>query len=93
MVVDPPATNRGVIAHLGLEYPILADPGFALIDAFGLRHRDAHDGQDIALSASVLLDASGMVRWVSVARNLRVRPTPEAVLAAIDDTIGAGDGP
>ena len=84
MVVDPPETNRALTAHLGLEFPIFSDSGFALIDAFGLRHREAHDGQDIALSASVLLDASGIVRWVSVTRNLRVRPPAETVLAAID---------
>ena len=84
MVVDPPETNRALIAHLGLEFPIFSDAGFALTDAFGLRHREAHDSQDIALSASVLLDASGVVRWVSVTRNLRVRPEAETVLAAID---------
>ena len=86
MVVDPPETNRSLIAHRGLDFPIFSDSEFKLIDAFGLRHREAHEGQDIALSASVLLDANGVVRWVSVTRNLRVRPTPDTVLAAIDGT-------
>ena len=84
MVVDPPETNRALIEHKGLEFPIFSDAGFALIDAFGLRHREGHEGQDIALSASVLLDPNGVVRWASVTRNLRVRPTPETTLAAID---------
>jgi len=55
-----------------------------LIDAYGLRHRDAHDGHDIALSASVLIDSAGVVRWTFVTSNLRVRPTPDMVLAAVD---------
>lgn len=84
VVVDPPEINREVIARRGLDFPILSDPAFALIGAFGLRHPEGHDGRDIALSAAVLLDANGIVRWVSVTPNLRVRPTPETVLAAID---------
>ena len=81
VVVDPPATNAE------LEFPILSDPDFRLIDAYGLRHRDAHDGKDIALSASVLLDGTGVVRWTYVTTNLRYRPTPEQVLAAIDTLV------
>jgi hypothetical protein len=32
----------------------------------------------------VLVDGAGIVRWTSVTRNFRVRPTPTDVLAAID---------
>ena len=84
MVVDPPEVNREVVRALGLGYPILADPTLAAIDAYGLRHRDAHDGRDIALSASILIDDGGVVRWRSVAQNFRVRPTPAIILAALD---------
>jgi hypothetical protein len=48
----------------------------------------AHDGKDIALSASVLIDGDGIVRWTTVGTNVRVRPTPETVLAAIDGLRG-----
>ena len=84
MVVDPVATNAELARTARLEFPILSDPDLRVIDAYGLRHVAAHDGQDIALSASVLIDADGIVRWTSVARNFRVRPTPAEVLAAID---------
>jgi peroxiredoxin len=84
VVVDPVATNAEVVRAAGLEFPILSDPDLRMIDAYGLRHVAAHDGQDIALSASVLLDAHGIVRWTKVTRNFRVRPTPTEVLAAID---------
>jgi len=84
VVVDPVATNAELARTAGLEFPILSDPDLHMIDAYGLRHVAAHDGQDIAFSASVLIDAGGIVRWTRVTRNVRVRPTPDAVLAAID---------
>jgi peroxiredoxin len=68
-----------------LGYPILADPTLQMIDAYGLRHAGAGpDGQDIAHSASVLIDGSGVVRWSFVTENVRVRPLPDAILAEID---------
>lgn len=82
-MVDPVETNATLARDAGIGYPILSDPEFRLIDAYGLRHRDAHDGQDIALSASVLLDRDGIVRWTYVTDNVRFRPTPDEVLAAV----------
>lgn len=84
VVVDSVATNAELARAAHLEFPILSDPDLRMIDAYGLRHLAAHDGQDIALSATVLIDADGVVRWTSVTRNVRVRPSPDEVLAAID---------
>ena len=84
MVVDPVPTNAELTRTARLEFPILSDPDLRTTDAYGLRHRDGHDGHDIALSASILVDANGIVRWTHVARNLRVRPAPADILAAID---------
>ena len=85
VVVDPIETNAQLVRDAGLEYPILADPDLRTIDAYGLRHAGGgHGGVDIALSGSVLIDASGIVRWVFVTRNFRVRPTVSDVLAALD---------
>jgi peroxiredoxin len=84
VVVDSVATNAELTRAAGLEFPILSDPDLRMIDAYGLRHVAAHDGQDIALSATVLIDTEGVVRWTSVTRNVRVRPNPDEVLAAID---------
>jgi len=83
-VVDPVETNAELARKAGLAFPILSDPDLRMIDAYGLRHVAAHDGEDIALSASVLIDGAGIVRWTSVARNVRVRPDPAEALAAID---------
>jgi peroxiredoxin len=84
VVVDPVETNAGLARNAALAFPILSDPDLQMIDAYGLRHVAAHDGKDIALSASVLIDGDGVVRWKSVTRNVRVRPDPSDALAAID---------
>ena len=89
VVVDPVEVNAQLVRDAGLGFPILSDPELITTDAYGLRHRGGHDGQDIALSASVLVDAEGIVRWTHVARNFRQRPLPAEVLAAIDALPGA----
>jgi len=84
VVVDPVDANAELSRDAGIEFPILSDPDMRLIDAYGLRHKEAHDGGDIALSASILIDGDGIVRWASVSKNVRIRPTPAEVLAKID---------
>ena len=85
VVVDSPESNATLARQLGLAYPLLADPALTAIDAYGLRHPGGGpDGRDIAHSASVLIDADGIVRWTSVTDNVRRRPTPATVLAAVD---------
>ena len=85
VVVDPPETNAALARDADLHFPILADPALRVADAYGLRHQSGGpEGQDIAYSASVLIDGEGVVRWKYVTLNFRVRPTPADVLAAID---------
>ena len=85
VVVDPPETNATLAQQAGLTYPILADPDLQAIDAYGLRHAGAGpDGRDIAHSASVLIDARGVVGWRLVTDNFRRRPLPRTVLVAVD---------
>jgi peroxiredoxin len=60
VVVDPVATNAELARDAGLAFPILSDPDLRTVDAYGLRHAAGHDGEDIALSASVLIDADGV---------------------------------
>jgi hypothetical protein len=40
------------------------------------------NGQDIARPAEFLLDSSGVVRWVNLTEDFRVRATPEVMLKA-----------
>ena len=85
VVVDTPTENADLARKAGLDYQILSDPDLHTADAYGLRHAGGGpDGQDIAHSASVLVDGAGIVRWTSVTRNIRVRPTPADVLTELD---------
>ena len=84
VVVDPVETNAQLQRDAGLAFPILSDPDLHAIDAYGLRFREGHDGQDIALSASILIDADGIVRWTHVTPNFRVRPLPSDIVAQVD---------
>jgi peroxiredoxin len=85
LVVDPPATNAELARDAGLSYPILSDPDLRTIDAYGLRHAGAGpDGHDISHPASILVDGDGIVRWTFVTQNVRVRPTPDVIFAAVD---------
>lgn len=84
VVVDPVETNAQLAHDAGLDFPILSDPDLGTIDAYGLRHSEGHDGEDIALSASILIDGDGIVRWSHVTPNFRVRPLPTEILAAAD---------
>jgi peroxiredoxin len=84
-VVDPVETNATLARDADLHFPILSDPDLRTIDAYGLRHSGGGpDGHDIAHSASVLIDRDGIVRWTYVTTNVRFRPTPADVLAAVD---------
>ena len=63
----------------------LSDPEGRLLDLLGLRHEGVGPGGlDIAQSASFLFDADGTLLWHQLAPNYRVRPEPDAILAAYD---------
>lgn len=91
VVVDPVETNAQLARDAGLDFTILSDPDLHTVDAYGLRHTDGHDDQDIALSASILIDTDGIVRWTHVTPNLRIRPSPGTILAALDALPGRGE--
>ena len=84
--VDPAEVTREKLASAGLDFPLLADPDFEAIDAFGLRHVDAGPEGDLARPATFLIDAEGRIAWRDLTENYRVRPRPRQVvdqLAAI----------
>src|SRR5262245_5139971 len=88
VVVDPVEKNAEVVRDLGLSYRVLADPQMKVVDTYGLRHPGGHEGQDIALSATFLIDENGTVAWRSLAQNIRKRPHPDEILAEIDGARG-----
>lgn len=70
---------------LNLSYPLLADPAFQAIDAFGVRHvgADPFSDGDIARPAVFLIGKEGEILWSELTDNWRVRVTPEQVLAKL----------
>lgn len=81
--VDPPETSRRLRERLGSRFTFLSDSEGVLLDALGIRHRNAREGQDIAFPTAVLVDAEGTVRWTFQSDTYRQRARPEDVFAAI----------
>lgn len=61
-----------------------------MIRRYGILHTKAgQDGRDIARPAEFFVDSTGIVRWVNLTGDLRIRARPELVLKAILSQPGA----
>jgi len=49
-----------------------------------IHERGGEDGHDIARPAEFLVDESGTIRWVNLAKSVLARLRPETVLHVID---------
>ena len=84
---DPPAVTREFAAKRGLTYAFLSDPGSVTIDAFKLRDPQypvGHFAYGVPKPAIFVLSRKGMVQAQIAEDGYKVRPTVEAVLAAVD---------
>ena len=81
--VDPPETAETLRQRLKCQFTFLSDPNGEVLDRLNIRHRNGHEGRDIAFPAQVLVDKDGIVRWTYQSDDLRVRARPEQVLEAI----------
>jgi peroxiredoxin len=79
---DAPEKSRALAQKLGLQFPLLSDPGREVIRGFGVE--DAENG--IAWPAIFILDADRRVAWRSLAETFKVRPASAVVLQALDST-------
>src|SRR5262245_52786066 len=81
--VDAPETSRDLCRKAGYTFTFLSDPKAETIRRYDLLHPGAGiDGQDIARPAEFLLDSTGVVRWVNLTDDFRVRTRPEQFLEA-----------
>jgi peroxiredoxin Q/BCP len=78
--VDPPEKNRALTEKLKLPFPVLADQGHKIIDAYDI----LDPGGKISRAAVFLLDKKGIVRWVYVADDYKVRPLDETLLGELE---------
>lgn len=57
-----------------------------MIRRYDLLHPGAGPGgTDIARPAEFLIDSSGVIRWVNLTEDVRIRTRPEQVLKEIDE--------
>jgi peroxiredoxin len=83
--VDPPEVSEALRRRLGADFTFLSDPEGKVLDLLNIRHRGGrHDGKDIAYPTQILVDKSGVVRWIYSSGFYRVRARPTDVFAAID---------
>ena len=79
--VDSPQESRDLCKKAGYSFTFLSDPDTDAIRKYDVLHRGAGvNGHDIARPAEFLIDASGVVRWVNLTDDLRVRARPDQIL-------------
>lgn len=81
--VDSPSESQDLCRKAGYTFPFLSDPNTDAIRRYDLLHKGAGmNGHDIARPAEFLLDSSGVIRWINLTDDLRVRARPEQMLQA-----------
>lgn len=79
--VDPPETNRELIAQHGFTFPILSDPKLDAIRSYDLVHENAvEEGVSVARPGEFLIDSSCTVHWLNLTENYWLRANPEDVI-------------
>lgn len=83
--VDPPEKLALMQRSSKSNFLFVSDPSGKVLDLLDVRHAQGGDqGQDVAQSASFLIDGGGKVLWRNLAANYRERVPPAQIVAAID---------
>ncbi|MBI3653656.1 MAG: peroxiredoxin family protein [Acidobacteria bacterium] len=77
--VDAPEKNRELSEKLKLNFPVLADQGHKVIDAYSI----LDSGGQISRAAVFILDKQSIVRWSYVADDYKIRPLDEVLLGEL----------
>jgi peroxiredoxin len=77
MMIDRVAGEHGRT----IDFRILADPDHAVIDRYGLFNAESR--RPVPHPAVYVIDKEGAVRWKFIEVDYRIRPTNEAVMAAL----------
>lgn len=81
--VDSPEESRKLAEKAGFTFDFLSDSNIGVIRSYDLVHAGAGEhGRDISRPAEFLVDSSGVVRWVNLTDDYRVRARAEQILAA-----------
>jgi peroxiredoxin len=77
--VDPPDKAKWVEEKLKAPFPILSDSKRDVMELYGTRSPEHHnrEGGSINTPTLVLIDRTGVIRWIHQASNYRIRETVE----------------
>ena len=78
--VDDPQESRLLRASLGLEFPLLFDDAGKVASLYGVLMAR----EEIAIPSVFVITPAGTIAWRHVGETVPDRPTPQAVLEAID---------
>lgn len=71
-------------AHFAQEwrfpFPLLSDTKLQLIDAYGARHPEGHEGKDISRPAVIIIDPQKIIRYKHVGTSPVDRPSDDEIL-------------
>lgn len=84
---DSPEVLAKFAAERKVSWPLLSDPQSKVIDGWQLRdpaYPPGNKAYGVPLASVYVIDKKGIVRARLMEANYRVRPQPEAVLAAVD---------
>jgi peroxiredoxin len=83
--VDSPEESQRLCKAKGYSFPFLSDAKAEVIRRYGVLHPGGgENGRDIARPAEFLVDSSGVIGWVNLTEDLRVRARPQMVLDALN---------
>lgn len=82
--VDPVDETARLCQKQGYTFEFLSDVDASVIRRYDLLHAGGYPGKDIARPAEFLLDPAGVVRWVNLTENYRVRTKGEDILKVLD---------
>lgn len=80
MSSDDPAKLLKFRDNEGLEFPILLDPENRVSISYGLLNEE---NPTVPHPTAIVIDTDGVVRYVRVDENYRVRPSPTELLTVL----------
>ncbi len=86
LAISPDSNERSqaLAERLRARYRFLTDRDLTVTRRYGLVHaRGGNKGQDVPRPTTVVIDRQGIVRWLSLADNIQVRPEPGDVSRAV----------
>ena len=86
LAISPDSNERSqaLAERLRARYRFLTDGDLTVTRRYGLVHaRGGNKGQDVPRPTTVVIDRQGIVRWLSLADNIQVRPEPGDVSRAV----------